>query len=68
MPTAPETGQFGRRSLLKGLFAVGVGGLAGAGAYGYLYERPNLEVTKISISPLGLPEALAGLRIGFMTD
>ena len=68
MPTTPETAQFGRRSLLKGLFAVGVGGLAGTGAYGYVYERHNLEVTKISISPVGLPEALVGLRIGFMTD
>ncbi|HIC58166.1 MAG TPA: hypothetical protein EYO94_12255, partial [Acidobacteria bacterium] len=68
MPTAPETAQFGRRSLLKGLFAVGVGGLSVTGTYGYLYERHNLEVTKIAISPLGLPEALAGLRIGFMTD
>ena len=58
----------GRRSVLKALIAAGVGGVAGTGAYGFLYERRQLEVTYADVTVSGLPDALSGLRIGLMTD
>jgi predicted MPP superfamily phosphohydrolase len=57
-----------RRTVLKGLLASGVGAATGTSAYGYLYSRHQLEVTKETIAVVGLPPALAGLRIGLMTD
>ena len=58
----------GRRSVMKALIAAGVGGVAGTGAYGFLYERRQIEVTYADLPVSGLPEALSGLRIGLMTD
>ncbi len=58
----------GRRSVVKALVAAGVGGVAGTGAYGFLYERRQLEVTYADVPVSGLPDALSGLRIGLMTD
>src|SRR5256712_9646206 len=57
-----------RRAVLKGLVAAGVGTVSGTSAYGYLYERHELEVTRAVIPIVGLPPALAGLRIGLITD
>src|SRR6185503_1981687 len=57
-----------RRTVLKGLLAAGVGGVTGGGAYGFLYARHQLGVTRESIGVSGLPAALDGLRIGLMTD
>lgn len=57
-----------RRAVLKTLAAAGVGALSGAGGYGYLYERHRLEVTHTDLAISGLPDALAGLRIGLVTD
>ena len=57
-----------RRTLLKGLVGTGVGTATGTGAYGYLYARHRLAVTKETIDVSGLPPALAGLRIGLLTD
>jgi len=57
-----------RRAVLKSLVATGVGTVAGGAAYGYLYERHALEVTRATISVIGLPPALGGLRIGLLTD
>ena len=57
-----------RRGALKTLLAGGVGGLAGAGTYGYAYERHEVGVTLAIVDVNGLPPALAGLRIGLMTD
>lgn len=68
MTTQREPARFGRRTLLKGLLAASVGGVAGTGAYGYLYERRHLEITRATLPASGLPEALSGLRIGLMTD
>ena len=42
--------------------------VAGAGAYGYSYERHELGVTRATVPVAGLPPALAGLRIGLLTD
>jgi predicted MPP superfamily phosphohydrolase len=57
-----------RRFVLKALAAGGLGAVSGAGAYGYLYGRHQLEVTRVIVPVEGLPPALAGLRIGFLTD
>ena len=58
----------GRRVVLKTLLATGFGGVTGTGAYGYLYERHELGVTRDR--PAGRrPAARAGrLRIGLLTD
>jgi predicted MPP superfamily phosphohydrolase len=58
----------GRRALLKTLLATGFCGVTGTGAYGYLFERHDLGVTRLDLPVVGLPAALAGLRIGFLTD
>jgi predicted MPP superfamily phosphohydrolase len=57
-----------RRTVLKTLVATGVGAIAGPATYGYLYERHELTVTRASVPVSGLPPALAGLRIGLITD
>jgi len=57
-----------RRALLKASLATGLGAVTGAGAYGYVYGRHALEVTRATIPVAGLPPPLAGLRIGLMTD
>ena len=57
-----------RRAVLKGALVAGTGALAGAGTYGYLYERHTLEVMRATVRVGGLPAALAGLRIGLITD
>src|ERR1700716_1605386 len=57
-----------RRAVLKGALVAGAGTLAGAARYGYAYERHDLEVTRASIPVNRLPPALAGLRVGLITD
>jgi predicted MPP superfamily phosphohydrolase len=57
-----------RRAALKAVLAAGVGTFSGAGAYGYLYGRHDLEITYATIPVSGLSPALAGLRVGLMTD
>jgi uncharacterized protein len=57
-----------RRAFLQGAAAVGVGAIGGGSAYGYLYGRHDLQTTHASLAVAGLPDALAGLRIGFLTD
>ena len=57
-----------RRAVLRGALVAGAGALAGAGTYGYAYERHELGVTRATVPVTGLPPALAGLRIGLMTD
>ncbi|MCU1383759.1 MAG: hypothetical protein JWL71_2456 [Acidobacteria bacterium] len=57
-----------RRAVLKGALVAGAGTFTGAGAYGYAYERHALEVTRAAIPVAGLPPALAGLRVGLITD
>jgi predicted MPP superfamily phosphohydrolase len=58
----------GRRVVLKTLLATGFGGVTTTGAYGYLYERHELGVTRLELPVLGLPPALTGFRIGLLTD
>jgi predicted MPP superfamily phosphohydrolase len=57
-----------RRALLKALVATGVGAATGAGAYGFLYERSRIGLTRVTVGVDRLPGALVGLRIGLLTD
>lgn len=67
-PSRGLAGRFSRRDLLRALAALGVGTAAGAGGHGYWYERHHLEITRTPATLSGLPDALSGLRIGFLTD
>jgi uncharacterized protein len=57
-----------RRDVFKGIAAAGIGALTGAGAHGYLFERHRIDVTRATLEVSGLPDALSGLRLGFLTD
>jgi predicted MPP superfamily phosphohydrolase len=57
-----------RRQFVQGALATAVGVASGVGAYGYLYERHRIAVTRDSLPVSGLPDALAGLRVGLLTD
>jgi predicted MPP superfamily phosphohydrolase len=57
-----------RRALLKALLAGGVGAATGTSAYGFLYARHRLEVTRQTLGVAGLPGGLSGFRIGLLTD
>jgi predicted MPP superfamily phosphohydrolase len=57
-----------RRTVLKTLAATSVGAVAGSGTYGFFYGRHELELTRARVPVIGLPAALAGLRIGLLTD
>ncbi len=57
-----------RRAVLKALGAAGIGAVTGAAAHGYLYERHDIEVTRETLHVAGWPDALDGLRVGFLTD
>jgi len=57
-----------RRAVLKTFATAAAGTVTGLGAYGYLFERHELSVTRADLPVAGLPPALAGLRVGFLTD
>jgi predicted MPP superfamily phosphohydrolase len=57
-----------RRAALKGLVVTTVGTATGAGTYGVAYERHHIGVTEMELPVSGLPVALDGLRVGFITD
>lgn len=63
-----RTGGITRRDLLRALTAVGAGTAVGASAFGFLYERHHIEITRTPIAVAGLPDALSGLKVGFLTD
>jgi uncharacterized protein len=54
--------------VLRGLAAAGAGIVTGAANHGYVYQRHHLAVTRETIQVSGLSDALAGLRIGLLTD
>ncbi|MBI3050007.1 MAG: metallophosphoesterase [Acidobacteria bacterium] len=58
----------GRRAAIKALLTTGVGAVTGATVYGVGYERHQIGVTEAALPVSGLPPALDGLRIGFLTD
>jgi predicted MPP superfamily phosphohydrolase len=57
-----------RRDILRGLGAVGMGTVTGAVAHGFLYARHRIQVTREELLVSGWPEALSGLRVGFISD
>jgi uncharacterized protein len=57
-----------RRAAIKGLAATGLGAFGGATVYGTAYERHQIGTTEVTLPVAGLPGALDGLRIGFLTD
>src|SRR5262249_41231661 len=57
-----------RRVALKAFAASSVGVVGGLGAYGFLYGRHQLEITRMDVAVDGLPPGLAGLRIRLLTD
>lgn len=57
-----------RRAAIKGVLATAVGAVTGAGVYGSAYERHHLGVTRAELPVSGLPPALDGVRVGFITD
>lgn len=57
-----------RRTVLRSAVAVAVGVAGGAGAYGLLYERHHIGVTRATVPMRGLPPSLHGLTIGLLTD
>ena len=68
MPLIASPRRFNRRDLLKGVAAAGVGAVTGSLAHGYQYERFHIGLTRETLVVSGLPPALAGLRIGLVTD
>lgn len=54
--------------MLKGITAAGIGAFTGSLAHGYFYERYQIELTRATLPVSGLADALAGLRIGLLTD
>jgi predicted MPP superfamily phosphohydrolase len=68
MAHSREPGRVSRRDLLRGLAGIAAGTIGGTAAHGYLYERHRIEVTRTVLEVSGLPEALSGLRVGFLTD
>lgn len=57
-----------RRAVLKTMLATTAGAIGATGVHGYLYERHDLDVTRAAVPVTSLPPALAGLRIGLITD
>jgi predicted MPP superfamily phosphohydrolase len=57
-----------RRDLLRTLGAAAVGTATGAAAHGFLYERYHLETIEETLQVARWPHALAGFRIGFISD
>jgi predicted MPP superfamily phosphohydrolase len=57
-----------RRSALKGLLATGVGLVTGRVGYGVAFERHRIQLFERPLNVVGLPPALDGLRVGFLTD
>ncbi len=57
-----------RRAVLKGIVGGGAGLIGAPAAYGFLYARRQLSVTRTTVPVIGLPPALAGLTIGLITD
>lgn len=68
MPRSFPARGVSRRDLLKGVAAAGIGAATGTFAHGYLYQRHHVELTRETLHVSGLPSALAGLTIGFLSD
>ena len=68
MSRSATSARMTRRTVLRGLGAAGLGALTGAAAPGFMYERHHIQVTREDLAVAGWPDALNGLRIGFLSD
>jgi predicted MPP superfamily phosphohydrolase len=68
LPRRASGGGLTRRDLLRALTAIAAGTAVGGSAFGFFYERHQIEITRTSLNVGGLPDGLAGLRVGFLTD
>lgn len=68
MPARSPAHRLSRRDVLKGAAAAGIGAVTGSLAHGYFYERFHIALTRETLAVSGLPPALSGLRVGFVTD
>ncbi len=68
MPARSPAHRLSRRDVLKGAAAAGIGAVTGSLAHGYFYERFHIALTRETLTVSGLPQALSGLRVGFVTD
>jgi uncharacterized protein len=57
-----------RRAVLKVFAGAGAAAIGAPTAYGFLYGRHALEVTRTALPVANLPLALDGVRIGLLTD
>ncbi len=57
-----------RRDLLKAAAIAGLGASTGVATYGALFERHALTLTEAQLDVSGLPPAIDGLRVAFLTD
>ena len=57
-----------RRTVIKAALGTAIGSAAGGALYGIGYERHQIGTTESELPIAGLPDALDGLRIGFVTD
>jgi uncharacterized protein len=57
-----------RRQVLRALGASGLLAGAGLGSYGFAYERHRITLTRMVVPVSSLPPALAGLRVGVLSD
>ena len=57
-----------RRAVLKAFAGAGTAAIGVPSGYGYIHERHALDITRTALSVASLPPALAGLRIGLITD
>jgi uncharacterized protein len=60
--------ELSRRRVLQLLVAGGTGLTAGAGVHGYVWARHAIGLSHTDLPIAGLPGALDGLRVGFVTD
>ncbi len=54
--------------MLRAFAASGAVAGAGLGSYGFAFERHRVTVTRVEVPVVRLPAALAGLRIGLLSD
>lgn len=68
MRSPPAHSRLSRRTLIRAVTGAGVGLVVGAVSHGMATERHHVGLTRADFPLRGLPPALAGLRVGLITD